>query len=116
MSANNRLWGAEPIRGELLKLDIRVSKRTIQKYMRQVRPKRAPGQNWKTFLLYWLLGSSVQKQARPDGERSSFPACKHRRVGVESDVVDSILMLEQPYFHMMEKLLVWLVFLPLSSG
>ena len=31
MSANNRLWGAERIRGELLKLDIRVSKRTIQK-------------------------------------------------------------------------------------
>jgi transposase InsO family protein len=50
MAANNRLWGAERIRGELLKLDIRVSKRTIQKYMRQVRPKRARGQNWKTFL------------------------------------------------------------------
>ena len=38
------------MRGELLKLDIRVSKRTIQKYMRQGRPKRAPGQTWKTFL------------------------------------------------------------------
>jgi putative transposase len=50
MAAHNRLWGAERIHGELLKLDIRVSKRTIQKYMRQVRPKRARGQNWKTFL------------------------------------------------------------------
>src|SRR6266487_6091836 len=50
MAANNRLWGAERIRGELLKLDIRVSKRTIQKYMKQVRPKRASGQTWKTFL------------------------------------------------------------------
>jgi putative transposase len=50
MAANNRLWGAERIRGELLKLDIRVSKRTIQKYMRQIRPKRANGQTWKTFL------------------------------------------------------------------
>ncbi len=50
MAANNRLWGAERIRGELLKLGIRVSKRTIQKYMKQVRPKRARGQNWKTFL------------------------------------------------------------------
>ncbi len=49
MAANNRLWGAERIRGELLKLDIRVSKRTIQKYMKQIRPKRARGQNWKTF-------------------------------------------------------------------
>jgi transposase InsO family protein len=50
MAANNRLWGAERIRGELLKLDIRVSKRTIQKYMRQGRPKRARGQAWKMFL------------------------------------------------------------------
>ena len=50
MAANNRLWGAERIRGELLKLDIRVSKRTIQKYMKQIRPKRARGQTWKTFL------------------------------------------------------------------
>jgi hypothetical protein len=50
MTANNRLWGAERIRGELLKPDIRVSKRTIQKYMKQIRPKRAHGQNWRTFL------------------------------------------------------------------
>jgi putative transposase len=50
MAANNRMWGAERIRGELLKLDIRVSKRTIQKYMKQVCPKRARGQSWKTFL------------------------------------------------------------------
>ncbi len=42
--------GAERIRGELLKLDIRVSKRTIQKYMRPIRRKRPGGQNWKTFL------------------------------------------------------------------
>ena len=50
MTAKNRLWGAERIRGELLNLDIRVSKRTIQKYMKHVRPKRARGQTWKTFL------------------------------------------------------------------
>jgi transposase InsO family protein len=50
MAANNKLWGAERIRGELLKLDIRVSKRTIQKYMKQIHPKRARGQTWKTFL------------------------------------------------------------------
>ncbi len=37
MAANNRLWGAERIRGELLKLEIRVSKRTIQKDMKHVR-------------------------------------------------------------------------------
>jgi len=50
MAANNRLWRAERIRGELLKLGIRASKRTIQKYMKQMRPKRTRGQNWKTFL------------------------------------------------------------------
>jgi putative transposase len=54
MAAENRLWGAERIRGELLKLDIRVCKRTIQKYMRQVlRPAPTEGssnQNWRTFV------------------------------------------------------------------
>ena len=48
--AANRLWGADRIRGELLKLDIRVSKRTIQRYLRQARPPRRPGQAWATFL------------------------------------------------------------------
>ncbi len=50
MAADNRLWGAERIQGELLKLDIRVSKRTIQKYMRQARPPRKSGQTWATFV------------------------------------------------------------------
>ncbi len=60
--------------------------------------------------LYWLLGSSVQKQAVRDGEGSSSPACKHRRVGVQSDIVDSILMLERRYSYVMEQLLLWRVF------
>ena len=50
MAAANRLWGADRIRGELLKLDIRVSKRTIQRYLRQARPPRRCGQAWSTFL------------------------------------------------------------------
>jgi len=50
MAADNRLWGAERIRGELLKLNIRVSKRTVQKYIRQTRPRRTPSQTWTTFL------------------------------------------------------------------
>ena len=33
MAKDNRLWGAERIRGELLKLGLHVCKRTIQKYM-----------------------------------------------------------------------------------
>lgn len=49
MARENRLWGAERIRGELLKLGIRVSKRTIQRLLRAPRP---PGdrQWWRTFL------------------------------------------------------------------
>src|SRR5215471_14661134 len=50
MASNNRLWGAERIRGELLKLGLRVCKRTIQKYMRPVRATRPRGQKWSTFL------------------------------------------------------------------
>src|SRR5262249_2896726 len=43
-------WGAERIRGELLKLGLRVCKRTIQKYMRTVRIQQPQGQKWSTFL------------------------------------------------------------------
>jgi putative transposase len=50
MARDNRLWGAERIRGELLKLDIHVCKRTIQKYMRHVRTPHSRGQSWATFL------------------------------------------------------------------
>ena len=50
MAAQNRLWGAEHIRGELLKLGIHVCKRTIQKYMRYGHTPRSKGQTWKTFL------------------------------------------------------------------
>ncbi len=51
MAAENVLWGAERIRGELLKLGIRVAKRTIQRHMTKARPSElARGQNWRTFL------------------------------------------------------------------
>jgi putative transposase len=51
MASSNATWGAERIRGELLKLGIRVAKRTIQKYIRAVRPAAPPrGQRWHTFL------------------------------------------------------------------
>jgi len=49
MAKRGRLWGAERIRGELLKLGIRVSKRTIQKYMQRIRTEHG-GQSWATFL------------------------------------------------------------------
>ena len=50
MAAANRLWGAERIRGELLKLDILVAKSTVQKYLRQAGPPRRSSQTWATFL------------------------------------------------------------------
>src|SRR5437588_4608607 len=50
MAKDNRLWGAERIRGELLKLGLRVCKRTIQKYMRNVRTQQPRGQKRSTFL------------------------------------------------------------------
>jgi hypothetical protein len=50
MANANRLWGAERLRGELLKLGLRVSKRTVQKYMREARPLSPSGPRWGTFL------------------------------------------------------------------
>ena len=50
MARDNPLWGAERMRGELLKLGIRVSKRTIQKYTRPAPRSRPPGRSWATFL------------------------------------------------------------------
>jgi transposase InsO family protein len=51
MATENRLWGTERIRGELLKLGIRVAKRTVQRYMRGARPAGPrDGQGWRTFL------------------------------------------------------------------
>ena len=52
MANENHLWGEERVANELLlKLGIRVSPRTVRKYM----PKQAPGhprgdQRWSTFL------------------------------------------------------------------
>ena len=50
MARENPLWGAERIRGELLKVGIHVAKRSIQKYLRGMRPKPTPSQTWATFL------------------------------------------------------------------
>jgi putative transposase len=49
MSRENRLWGTERIRGELLKLGIVVSNRSIRRY-RWRGPARSPSQTWRTSL------------------------------------------------------------------
>ena len=49
MSRENPLWGAERIRGELLKLGLVVSNRSIRRYRRRG-PTGRPSQTWRTFL------------------------------------------------------------------
>jgi transposase InsO family protein len=49
MSRENRLWGTERIRGELLKLGVVVSNRSIRRY-RWRGPAGSPSQTWRTFL------------------------------------------------------------------
>ena len=50
MASENLTWGAERIRGELLKLGINLSKRTIQKYLAKTRIPSPSGQTWSVFL------------------------------------------------------------------
>ena len=49
MARENR-WGAPRIHGEILKLGLNVSERTVSRYLRSIRPRRSPGASWKTFL------------------------------------------------------------------
>jgi len=56
MAKENQLWGAERIRGELLKLGIGVSKRTVQKYMPKDRQEHSTSHNWATFLKNQMSG------------------------------------------------------------
>ena len=55
MSRENRLWGTERIRGELLKLGIVVSNRSIRRY-RWRGPRRERSQSWQTFLRNQIKG------------------------------------------------------------
>jgi hypothetical protein len=48
MAAANPLWGAPRIHGELGKLGIDISERTVSRLLR--RPRRPPSQTWRTFL------------------------------------------------------------------
>jgi putative transposase len=45
MAKENQLWGAERIRGGLIKLDVEVSKRTVQRYMPKERKMGSSSQN-----------------------------------------------------------------------
>ncbi|MCP4753152.1 MAG: helix-turn-helix domain-containing protein, partial [Proteobacteria bacterium] len=49
MAMANPTWGAPRIHGELMKLGIEISQRTVSNYMPKARPK-PPSQTWRTFL------------------------------------------------------------------
>jgi transposase InsO family protein len=55
MASDNPLWGTERIRGELLKLGLVVSARSIRRY-RRPRTSRPPSLAWCTFLRNELAG------------------------------------------------------------
>jgi transposase InsO family protein len=55
MSRDNPLWGGERIRGELLKLGMFVSRRSIRRY-RWRKPAPDGTQTWRTFLANELRG------------------------------------------------------------
>jgi len=48
MGRESRLWGASRIHGELLKLGITVSERTVSRYL--LDRLTTPSQTWRTFL------------------------------------------------------------------
>jgi hypothetical protein len=48
MATANPLWGAPRIHGELLKLGLDISERTVSRLL--PRTRRPPSQTWKTFL------------------------------------------------------------------
>jgi len=48
LAGENHLWGAPRIHGELLKLGIDVSERTVSRYLAE--RLRVPSQTWRTFL------------------------------------------------------------------
>jgi putative transposase len=49
LAQENPLWGAEHIRGELIKLGVPCAKSTVQKYLKGQRRKKG-GQTWRTFV------------------------------------------------------------------
>ena len=67
MAHDNPRWGSERIRGELLKLGIVVSKRSIQRYRRRG-PASPASQTWRTFLAnhaYYIWAARLADGADP---------------------------------------------------
>ena len=69
MAVQNPRWGAERIRGELLKLGIRVSKRTVQRYM----PSLAVDRAGNMALGYSASSSALMPAIRYAGRLAADP-------------------------------------------
>ena len=63
MAQENRLWGAPRIHGDLRKLGIVVSERTVSRYLRRL--PRGPSQTWRTFLANHLAQFTFMSPATP---------------------------------------------------
>ena len=83
MAAENRLWGAPCIHGELLKLGVAVSERTVSRYLGNTRI--APSQTWRTFLANHFdqlaLTSPVTCCGAPDEDGDFDPGSELPRRG-----------------------------------
>jgi hypothetical protein len=75
LAAENHLWGAPRIHGELLKLGIAVSERTVSRYL-QGRPT-ARSQTWRTFFANHL------------GDLAFMPPVMSSSAPGDDDVVDA---------------------------
>jgi hypothetical protein len=83
MAAENPFWGAPRIHGELLKLGIAVSERTVSRYLPHPRP--APSQSWRTFLTNHLgqlpfVSSALSAYARGADDVVDLPSVPVRRM------------------------------------
>lgn len=95
MAIANTTWGAERIRGELLKLGIKVSKRTIQKYIDQVRPPRGTGQTWHTF----IKNHADELVSIPPKSPNLNAICERFLGSVRRECLDHVLILGQRHLH-----------------
>ena len=93
ISRENRLWGTERIRGELLKLGVVVSSRSVRRY-RWRGLRRPPSQTWRTFLANHAHHLWAADLVSPTGKVVGVDArdldSSPRPLIIRSDVLDRV--------------------------
>jgi hypothetical protein len=93
LAEENCLWGAPRIHGELLKLGVVVSERTVSRYLRE-RPNR-PSQTWRTFLANHLaqftLTYRILPPYGPDADDADVSCLPSRPTRLSRDVLYAAL-------------------------